>query len=192
LWLDDRLQLGLVLVDRLRYEYPINRLAYADQAAGGLASAFRDVDGRIILGIMDPTVEGGQLLSWVVLPDGTRTPYSVVLPAFDARERTWYRPAANATELVWTGPEPAADGLPVMNASLAVRQPTTESLLGVLLAQVFLDELPATLRQALGQQPGMQGFVFTRQGQLLASAQPAPPDQLAALDAALPAPIAAL
>src|SRR5262249_14104241 len=35
--LDDRLQLGLVLVDRLRYEYPINRLAYGDQAAGGLA-----------------------------------------------------------------------------------------------------------------------------------------------------------
>src|SRR5262249_1277580 len=100
--------------------------------------------------------------------------------------------AANSTELVWTGPEPAADGIPVMNASLAVRQPTTESLLGVLLAQVFLDELPGTLRQALGQQPGMQGFLFTRQGQLLATAQPATPDLLAALDAALPAPIPAL
>src|SRR5262249_19984873 len=67
-----------------------------------------------------------------------------------------------------------------------------ESLLGVLLAQVFLDELPGTLRQALGQQPGMQGFLFTRQGQLLATAQPATPDLLAALDAALPAPIPAL
>src|SRR3954454_10859061 len=94
--LDDRLQLGLVLADRLRHEYAINRLIYADQAAGGVATAWRDEDSRIILGIMDPALDGGQLLTSVVRLDGTRTPYSVVLPAFDARQRTYYPPAANA------------------------------------------------------------------------------------------------
>jgi adenylate cyclase len=190
--LDDRLQLGLVLADRLRYEHAINRLLYADQATGGAVSAFRDMDGRIILGILDPALEGGQFLTWEVHPDGTRTPYPVMLPAFDARERTYYGPAANTTDLVWTGPEPAPDGIPVMNASIAVRESTTQSLLGVLLAQVFLDELPTTLRQALDSRPGAEGFLFTREGQLLATAHPASSDLLAPLDAALPTPIPAL
>src|SRR5262245_27038256 len=66
--LDDRMQLALVLADRLRYEYAINRLVYADQAAGGLSTAFRDVDGRIILGTMEPALDDGQFRSWVIGP----------------------------------------------------------------------------------------------------------------------------
>lgn len=190
--LDDRLQLGLLLADRVRYDSPVHRLAWVDQAAGGLVSAYRNDDNRVILVKMDPAVEGGQFLTWVVGPDGTLTPYSVVLPPYDSRLTARYQAAANASDLVWTGPLVSTDGIPIMNASIGVWEPTSDALLGVLGAQVFLDELPGTLRQALRQHPGMEGFLFDRQGELLASAHPATGELLAALDAALPEPISTL
>jgi adenylate cyclase len=190
--LDDRLQLGLVLADRMRYQYSINRLMYIDEATGGLTAAYRDSDARIIMGIMDPAADGGQLTEYRVRLEGTPTPHSQVLRPFDARQRTYYAPAVYASQLVWTGPEPAADGVPVMNASIAVRQPDAGALLGVLVAQTFVDELPSALRRALGQQPGLRGFLFTRQGQLLATSHLASPDEVAEVTAALPAPISDL
>jgi adenylate cyclase len=190
--LDDRLRLALVLADRLRYETAIDRLLWGDQAVGGDSVAYRDGEGRIIAGRMDPALDGGRHIWWLASKDALLTRLPAELAPFDVRERTWYRPAAGSIDIVWTGPEQSADGLPVINASIAVREPSTQALLGVLGAQVFLDRLPVTLRRAVRDRPGLQALLLTREGQLLATAHPPAPEQLAAMQAALPAAVASL
>src|SRR5262249_34535272 len=157
------------------------------QARGATSAAYRDDDNRIVVGRMDPDVDGGRHPWWTLSKDATLTRLPVELPPFDPRQRTYYGPAASSLDVVWTGPERSVDGLPVSNAWIAVRDPSRAARLGVLGAQLFLDSLPSPLRRAVRDRPGVQAFLATREGQLLATAHPDAPERLAALTAALPA-----
>ncbi|HZR99005.1 MAG TPA: hypothetical protein VFE37_09885, partial [Chloroflexota bacterium] len=189
--LDDFDALGAFFADRLRYESSLGRLQYADAATGTLVSARRDNDNRILLVVGDPTA-GGVRDEWVVLRDGTRTPRPLGLTPFDPRERAWYSRGAGASGIAWLDNFRTVDGIETVSASLVVNDPTSGALRGVLNIQFFADMFPAMLREAVGHRADTQSVLFTRQGDLIATGQPAIRDRVGALLAALPAPPDAL
>src|SRR5205085_9206604 len=98
----------------------------------------------------------------------------------------------DASRISWLDSFRTVDGLETVSASVAVNDPASGAVRGVLNVQFFDDMFPAMLREAVSHRADTQSMLFNRQGDLIATGQPAIRDRHSALLAALPAPPDAL
>lgn len=162
--LDQPERLADVLATRLRSEPSLDWLYYGDQATGRFVAASRTADDRIVRTQSLPT---GSWQSVEVAADGTRRPVDLgTPPGFDPRERPWYRLGSTAAEVTWTAPYLFYDQQPGVTATVAVPDPATGGLRGVLGADLYLDEIAAFLAQLVIGQTG-HAFLVSRDGRVL-------------------------
>jgi adenylate cyclase len=206
--IDEPEELGLFLVDRLRYERNLNQLQYAAHDTGTMVAArrygralswlrtatdqagdspARQSDDDIELAIWDDsTTKDVPPRAWVVDRDGRRRAVELHVPPFDVRERPWYRAATTTSGVAWLDDAQTVDNIPIASASIAVRNPQTNAIKGVINTQIFLDGLRPMLQTASQGRREIQTLLLTRQGRLLATSYAPLRDRIGALVASLP------
>ena len=204
--IDEPEKLAAFLADRLRYERTLNQLQFAAQGTSTMVAArrygsalgwLRSVgerlsnqplrrDDDIELVVWDTLAESKPSKAWIVDREGKRQPLALNQQTFDARERPWYRAAVAAPGVAWLDDVQTHDGIPAASASIAVRDRQTRAVRGVFNAQIFLDALRPMLQEASYGRREVQSLLLTRNGDVIATAQPPLRDRTGALIAALP------
>src|SRR4051794_34308321 len=179
---DDVEELSEYLVGRLRRSRSVGWLSYSDQETGRFIGAWRRSDGAIILNRSRPDVDGGRPFEVEVTPDGRRIPFYRDLPGgYDPRERPWYQQAITHEGVSWTAPFLFNEGAYGVTATLALREPVSNRLVGVFTADFFLDDISRFLAEtaqatSIG---SVRLMVLSRDGLVVADSS-GQPDQRAA------------
>ncbi|GMV80283.1 MAG: hypothetical protein AMXMBFR7_14670 [Planctomycetota bacterium] len=140
-------ELGVLLVERLRFQRELSWLSYSEHSSGRFVGARRREDGAVILNRSDPNVDDGKPFEYLAEPDGSRKELPRDKPSgYDPREKAWYRQALAAEgRIAWTAPYRFNDGSPGITVALALQHPGKPAPSGVFTADFFLADLSAFL-----------------------------------------------